>query len=74
MPPATGGKDMMIVETDYFTKWVEAKPMTTTTQTDIKHFIWRNIIYRFGIPQSIVTDTTSRVENYPVVMQSLLYN
>ncbi|KAM0981393.1 hypothetical protein ACFX2A_014730 [Malus domestica] len=30
--------------------------MTTTTQTDIERFIWRNIIYRFGIPQSIVTD------------------
>ncbi|KAM1216367.1 hypothetical protein ACFX2J_012661 [Malus domestica] len=56
MPPATGGRCMMIVATDYFTKWVEAEPMTTTTQTDIKRFIWRNIICRFGIPQSIVTD------------------
>ncbi|KAM2801730.1 hypothetical protein PS2_045127 [Malus domestica] len=56
MPPATGGRCMMIVATDYFTKWVEAEPMTTTTQTDIERFIWRNIICRFGIPQSIVTD------------------
>ncbi|KAM1334267.1 hypothetical protein ACFX2F_010204 [Malus domestica] len=56
MPPATGGRCMMIVATDYFTKWVEAEPMTTTTQTDIERFIWRNIICRFGIPQSIITD------------------
>ncbi|TQD74465.1 hypothetical protein C1H46_039993 [Malus baccata] len=56
MPLTIGGKCMMIVATDYFTKWVEAKPMMTTTQTYIKRFIWRNIIYRFGIPQSIVTD------------------
>ncbi|KAM2308355.1 hypothetical protein EV2_031251 [Malus domestica] len=28
--------------------------MTTTTQTDIEHFIWRNIICSFGILQSIV--------------------
>ncbi|KAM1104870.1 hypothetical protein ACFX19_013399 [Malus domestica] len=56
MQPATGGRCMMIVATDYFTKWVEAEPMTTTTQTDIERFIWRNIICRFGIPQSIVTD------------------
>ncbi|XP_068344200.1 uncharacterized protein [Pyrus communis] len=39
-----------------FTKWVEAEPMTTTTQTDIKRFLWRNIICRFGILQSIFTD------------------
>ncbi|KAM1172995.1 hypothetical protein ACFX2G_023515 [Malus domestica] len=30
--------------------------MITTTQTDIECFIWRNIIYRFGILQSIITD------------------
>ena len=47
---------MMIVATDYFIKWVEVKPITTTTQTDIERFIWRNIICRFGIPQSIVTN------------------
>ncbi|KAM2156322.1 hypothetical protein ACFX1R_042023 [Malus domestica] len=53
---ATWGRGMMIVATDYFTKWVEVEPMTTTIQTDIEPFIWRNIIYRFGILQSIVTD------------------
>ncbi|KAM1815857.1 hypothetical protein ACFX12_000329 [Malus domestica] len=50
MLPAAEGKGMMIMATDYFTKWVEAEPMTTTTQTDIKRFIWKNIICRFGIP------------------------
>ncbi|XP_070665137.1 uncharacterized protein [Malus domestica] len=61
MSPATGGRGMMIVVTDYFTKWVEAEPVTTTTQTDIERFIWRNIIYRFGIPKSIVTDNSQQV-------------
>ncbi|KAM1751203.1 hypothetical protein ACFX11_009350 [Malus domestica] len=51
---------MMIVATDYFTKWVEAEPITTTTQTDIKSFIWRNIICRFDILQSIITDNGSQ--------------
>ncbi|XP_070664591.1 uncharacterized protein [Malus domestica] len=53
MLPATRGRGMMIVAIDYFTKWVEAEPKTTTTQMDIEHFIWRNIIRLFGIPQSI---------------------
>ncbi|KAM2984016.1 hypothetical protein FF2_009876 [Malus domestica] len=39
MSLATGGRCIMIVETDYFTKWVEAKPITTMTQTDIERFI-----------------------------------
>ncbi|KAM2192406.1 hypothetical protein ACFX1Q_028098 [Malus domestica] len=46
----TEGKGMMIVATDYFTKQVEAEPMTTMIQTDIERFIWRNIICRFSIP------------------------
>ncbi|KAM1052635.1 hypothetical protein ACFX2C_000209 [Malus domestica] len=56
MPPATGDKGMIIVATDYFIKWIKAEPITTATQTDIEHFIWKNIICRFGIPHSIVTD------------------
>ncbi|KAM1764361.1 hypothetical protein ACFX11_003622 [Malus domestica] len=60
MSLATRGKGMTIVTTDYFTKWVEAEPMTTMAQTDIERFIWRNIICRFGIPQSIVKDNAQQ--------------
>ncbi|KAM1660756.1 hypothetical protein ACFX2K_003711 [Malus domestica] len=56
MPLATKGRCIIIVANDYFTKWVEVEPITTTTQTDIEHFIWKNIIYRFDIPYSIVTN------------------
>ncbi|KAM1441345.1 hypothetical protein TB1_008587 [Malus domestica] len=57
MPPTTRGRCMMIVATYYFIKWVEVEPMTTTTQTDIDRFIWRNIIYRFASlnPSSLTT-------------------
>ena len=54
--PTTKDRHMMIVATDYFIKWLKAEPMPTTTQTDIKRFIWKNIICRFGIPYSIITD------------------
>ncbi|XP_070672143.1 uncharacterized protein [Malus domestica] len=53
---STGDKGMMIVTTNYFTKSVKAEPMNTATQTDIERYIWRNVICRFSIPQSIVTD------------------
>lgn len=46
----------MLVLTDYFIKWVEAEPYVEIKDLDIENFIWRNIIYGFGIPQVIVMD------------------
>ncbi|KAI5339013.1 hypothetical protein L3X38_018285 [Prunus dulcis] len=43
----------------YFTKWVEAKPIKTTTSQEIITFIEEQIIQRFGIPESITTDRGS---------------
>ena len=40
--------------TDYFTKWVEAKPLAKIRDVDVKNFIWKNIITRFGIPRAII--------------------
>ena len=37
-----------MVGTDYFTKWVEAKPLANIRDVDAKKFIWKNIITRFG--------------------------
>ncbi|CAL2259684.1 unnamed protein product [Prunus armeniaca] len=56
MPTAPANKEMMIVATDYFTKWIEAEALSSTKETDVERFIWKNIICRFGCPQSIVTD------------------
>ena len=46
----------IIVATDYFTKWVEAKPVKSTTSQEIITFIEEQIIQRLGIPESITTD------------------
>ncbi|KAI5338758.1 hypothetical protein L3X38_018030 [Prunus dulcis] len=45
--------------TYYFTKWVEAKPVKSTTSQEIITFIEEKIIQRFGIPESITTDRGS---------------
>ncbi|KAI5355555.1 hypothetical protein L3X38_008450 [Prunus dulcis] len=45
----------IIVATDYFTKWIEAKPIKATTSQEIITFIEEQIIQRFGIPESITT-------------------
>ncbi|XP_056685828.1 uncharacterized protein [Spinacia oleracea] len=51
-----GGLRYVIVAVDYFTKWVEAEALKNTKAQDVRSFIWKNIITRFGVPQSIVFD------------------
>jgi len=53
----------LIVAIDYFIKWVEAKPVMTTTEARITSFIWKNIIYRFGVPRLIISDNGRQFDN-----------
>ncbi|CAJ2666715.1 unnamed protein product [Trifolium pratense] len=46
----------LIVAVDYFTKWVEAEPLSDITSLRILRFFKRNMLARFGIPQVVVTD------------------
>jgi hypothetical protein len=45
----------MLVAVDKFTKWVEAAPVTTQDSTAAINFI-KYIVFRFGVPHSIITD------------------
>ncbi|RDX93898.1 Gypsy retrotransposon integrase-like protein 1, partial [Mucuna pruriens] len=55
-PPAPGQVKYLIVAIDYFTKWIEAEPVTTISVERIKRFYWKKIICRFGLPIEIVLD------------------
>ena len=41
---------------DYFTKWVKAEGLTSIMLVKIKEFIYKNIIYRYGVPHTLVLD------------------
>ena len=45
-----------MVGTDYFIKWVEAEPLSKIRDVDAKKFVWKNIVTRFGIPQTLISD------------------
>jgi transposase InsO family protein len=52
---APGGFTHLLVAVDRFTKWIEAKPITTIDSKEaVKFFL--DIVYRFGVPNSIITD------------------
>ena len=39
-----------VVEIDYFTKWVEVELLASITQQNVKNFVWKNTVCRFGVP------------------------
>ncbi|GKV18246.1 hypothetical protein SLEP1_g28653 [Rubroshorea leprosula] len=51
-----GGFTFLVVAVDYFTKWIEAKPFSTTIERKIKEFLFNSILCRFGIPKRIIAD------------------
>ena len=51
-----GNKKYLLVVTDYFTKWVEAKPLANIRDVDAKRFVWKNILTRFGVPHVLISD------------------
>jgi hypothetical protein len=52
------------VAVDYFTKWVEAKPLTNIKAPTIQKFFWQNIIYRFGVPRELTVDNGKQFDCY----------
>ena len=63
LPRAPGNKRFLIVATDYFTKWVEAEPLSNIRDVDAKHFLWKNVITRFGIPWATISDNGTQFES-----------
>ncbi|GJU59500.1 reverse transcriptase domain-containing protein [Tanacetum coccineum] len=55
----------LIVAMDYFTKWIEAKPVATITGNQVKKFVWENIVCRFGLPGEIISDNGKQFRDNP---------
>ena len=47
----------LVVGIDYFTKWVKAEPLASITQQNVKNFVWKNIVCKFGVPKVLVFET-----------------
>jgi len=54
--PGKGQVKFLIVAVDYFTKWIEAKSLTTIMAQQVQQFVWKDIICRYGVPHTIITD------------------
>ncbi|XP_059288762.1 uncharacterized protein LOC132042160 [Lycium ferocissimum] len=63
-PPASNGHHFILVSIDYFTKWVEATPHMSVTKKVMADFVKNNLICRFGVPESIITDNRANLNSY----------
>ena len=62
-PIETRQMKFLVVGIDYFTKWVEAEPLASITQQNVKNFVWKNIVCRFGVPRVLVFDNGRQFDN-----------
>ena len=63
VPLGTSQMKFLVVGIDYFTKWVKAEPLKSITQQNIKNFVWKNILCRFGVPKVLVFDNGCQFDN-----------
>jgi ribonuclease HI len=63
LPPAQGNLRYVVVAVEYFSKWIEAKPLATITSTTIQKFFWQNIVCRFGVPKAITVDNGTQFDS-----------
>ena len=45
-----------MVGTDYFIKWVKTESLANIRDMDAKRFVWKNIVTRFGIPITLISN------------------
>ena len=49
--------------TNYFTKGVTAEAYSTGNQSDTINFVWKHLIYQFGVPRELVADNGTQFQN-----------
>ena len=68
-PTAVRQLKFLVVSINYFTKWVKVEALATITEKNVHNFVWKSIIYRYGIPRVLVSNnenssTMSRLETF----------
>ena len=57
MPKSSTGHFYILTANDYFSKWAQEIPLREVKKENVVDFIRMHIIYRYGIPRYIITDS-----------------
>jgi ribonuclease HI len=63
LPTAQGNCRFAVVVVEYFTKWIEAKAISSITSQNVQKFFWQNIVCRFGVPREITVDNGKQFDS-----------
>jgi IS30 family transposase len=63
LPTAQGNLQYAVVTMEYFTKWIEAKPVIIMSSFTMKKFLWENIICCFGVLRHITVDNGTQFDS-----------
>ena len=58
-----GNRKYLLVGTNYFTKWVETKPLANIRDVDAKRFVWKNIVTRFWVSHVLISNNGLQFDN-----------
>jgi hypothetical protein len=50
------------VAVEYFTRWIEAKPLVNIAAAGLRRYFWQNIISHFGVPRMITVDNANQFD------------
>ncbi|XP_072060289.1 uncharacterized protein [Arachis hypogaea] len=50
----------LIIAVDYYTKWVEAKPLASISFANYQKFLWRQVIARFRVPKVVISNNETQ--------------
>jgi hypothetical protein len=63
LPTAQGNLKFTFVAIEYFTKWIEARAVSTITSKTAQKFFWQNIVCRFGVPSELTVDNDKQFDS-----------
>jgi ribonuclease HI len=63
LPTAQGNIKFTFIVVEYFTKWIEARAVSTITSKTAQKFFWQNIVCRFGVPSELTVDNGKQFDS-----------
>jgi len=57
------GNKFAIIAIEYFTRWIEHKPLATITSETVKKFFWQNIICGFRVPRTFTVNNGKQFDS-----------
>ena len=60
LPQGKRQMKFLLVAIDYCTQWVEVEALATITEAKVQNFVWKNIVCKFEIPKTIISNKIGR--------------